>query len=587
MTLTRLMYSKEESRQANLQSEAAASSEAEQILHLKRLLVTLKQHYEKILHTSQIQLQAEQNQRIALQKELECVKVQLMDSQKIHEEELQALRDQQTTLKELVKKAQDELNQLRDRGPDQSDLVESRQRVEQLERVIPYLRGRTEEANLETDQLREELDRSQKKLKVLEQELTENKQNAQREIEKFQQLLAAKQQQEDQVETVFSQTSSHHLRRELEEIKRNLAQGNQETKALETRYIEILNEKIGLEHQCKQLQLQLEHQSSNLTSFQTQLHEMEDHKKTLEVSLQAKETEFTESCQKHQELQKHIQNLDERVREKDYVQDKYEQLKDEWKQLSERLEEAVEGRAQAEQHLNQLEMIAANQETQLQEFAQQIQLLHQEKQTLEDERDQLKTLLEESEMRLKVAQQHLAKKVKEAALLSEKLEEQQVNLTDFAQSIEYQKTQLAQLQASVDLYQRQEKRLQDQLHDALKGTESQVTKWEEKYFRMYDKWQESENKIRELKKVEEKHQQMQSLFANLGNFMGGSLSNHSALFHSGQESVERPARPLSFDTPMSEEPSSIPVPKTEPQEEKYDLFGMRQSQDDYKANLFS
>ena len=103
MTLTRLIYSKEASRQDNLLAEAASSTEAGQILHLKRLLVTLKQHYEKSLHASQIQLQVEQNQRIALQKELDAVQAQMRDSQKLHEEELQALRNQQTSLRELLK----------------------------------------------------------------------------------------------------------------------------------------------------------------------------------------------------------------------------------------------------------------------------------------------------------------------------------------------------------------------------------------------------------------------------------------------------------------------------------------------------
>ena len=585
--MTRLIYPKEESRQTDLQSDAASSSEAGQILHLKRLLVTLKQHYEKTLDTTQIQLQTEQNQRIALQKELEGVRVQLAYNQKFHDEELQALRDQQAALKELLKNAQDKFKPPSDQlVPAQPDITEdSHQRVEQLERMIPYLRERTEEANLETEHLREELDRAQKKLKLLEQELAENKQNAQREIENFQQLLAIQQQQEDQLETVVSQTSSHRLRQELEVIKRNLVQGNQETKALEARYVEILNEKIGLEHQCKQLQLQLEHQSSNLTSFRIQLHEIKDHKETLEVSLQLKENELAETCQQRQDLQNRIQNLDERVREKDYIQDKYEQLKDEWKQMSERLEEADEMRAQMEQHLIELEAIATNQESQLQEFDKQLQLLYQEKQTLETDRDQLKILLDESETRLKVAQQHLAKKVKESALLAGKVEEQQASLVDFAQNVENQKTMLVQLQASLDIYQKQEKCLQDQLHSALKGTESQVTKWEEKYFRMYDKWQESENRIRELKKFEEKHHQMQSLIANLGSFMGGSFSNHSALFHPGQEAGERPPRPVSFDPPLPEDFSS-PL-KTASHEEKYDLFGMRQPQDKYNPNFLT
>jgi chromosome segregation ATPase len=566
------MHSKEESRQANLQPEASASSETGQILHLKRLLVTLKQHYEK-------NLQAEQNQRLALQKELEGVRAQWAMHQKLHDEELQALRDQQTALKELLKKAQDELKQFREQAdPNSPDVVPSRQRVEQLERVIPYLRDRTEEAHLEAEQLREDLERAQKKIQILEQQLLENKQQSEKEIERFQQLLAA--QQEDQLETVFSSNSSHHLRQELEGIKRHLAQGSEEIKALEARYIEILNEKIGLEHHCKQLQMQLEHQSSNLTAFQSHLHEIEDHKKALEADLQLKEKEWQEICQQREALQKRVEDLEKKVQASDFVQDKYEQLKDEWKLLGERLEEAVEGRAQAEQHLAHLEMIAKNQGIQLQELAEQLQLLHQEKQTLEVERDQVKTLLEECETRLKIAQQHLAKKVKEAALLSEKVEEQQGNLADLLQTVEHQKTQIAQLQASVDIYQRQEKRLQEQLHDALKGSESQVSKWEEKYFRMYDKWQESENKIRELKKFEEKHLQMQSLLANLGNFMGGSFNHQFA----GQESTERSTRPLSFDSALPETPS---VSKTDSFEEKYDLFGMRQPQDKYKPDLFS
>lgn len=272
-------YSNKEDSQANPLLEASTSGEAGQILHLKQLLVTLKKHYEKVLQTSHIQLQAEQNQRVALQKELEITKGQLVEVQKLHEEELQALRDQQMALKELLKKAQDDLKHTQEPASSHSNLIASRQRVEQLERVIPYLRGRTEEANLETEHIREELELTQKRIKALEQELTENKQKSQQEIERLQQLLKAQMHEDEKFETVVSQTSSHHLRQELEMIKQTLVQGTQETKALEARYVEILNEKIGLEHQCKQLQLQLEHQSSNLTSFQTQLHEIEKDKK--------------------------------------------------------------------------------------------------------------------------------------------------------------------------------------------------------------------------------------------------------------------------------------------------------------------
>lgn len=491
MTLTRIIQSKQSNHPTFPPAEAAPPSEAGQILHLKRLLVTLKQHYEQSLHASQIQLQVEQNQRIAVEKELGALQAQIAESQKLHEEELQALINQQVSLKGVLKKTQEELE-----------------------------KAKKEDLSLET---------------------------------------------------VVSTTSSHHLRQELEGIKRTLGQ---ETKAVEARYVEILNEKVELEHKCKQLQQQLDHQSSNLSSFQGHLHQTEEQKMSLEDSLRAKEAELSISFQKIQEMQTRMQELEFKAKEKDFVQDKYEQLKDEWNQLGENLEEAVELRTQAEEQLMLVKETSAKLEVQLAELSQQMEMLQEEGKVLEAERDQLRVLLDESETRLKVAQQHLAKKVKESTLLTERVEEQQNSLADMDQTLEQQKTQIIQLQASVELYQRQEKRLQEQLHDALKGTESQVAKWEEKYFRMYDKLQESENKIRELKKFEEKHLQMQHFLSNFGNFMGNPfnapLAGGAAI---AQEPLERNSRPLPMESLIKEEPSAQNT--TVDEEERYDLFGMR------------
>lgn len=574
--MTTLIHSKED----NYQTEANSSSEAEQILHLKRLLVTLKQHYEKSLYHSQTQLQLEQNQRVTLQKELEGLQIQLKETQTMHDDELFALRDQQMSLKELLQKAQEELKE--EQIKFSKELQQGR--IEQLEQMVPDLRNCADKEKLEIEHLREALEEAHRKQTTLEQELSENRQKSQQEIEHLHQLLELQKRQEDSLETVVSHTSSHHLRQELEMIKQTLMQGAQEAKALEVRYIEVLNEKISLEQQSKQFQLQIEHQSSNLTAFQKQLHEMEEHKNRIEQILEAKETELLGRGQEIEESQKRIQQLEEVVLEKDYIQEKYEELKDEWMSLSEHFEEEGEMRIKAEHCLKEIEAIANHQEMQLKESIQQLQTLQQERLALEEERDQLRISFEETEARLKVAQQHLAKKVKETALLGEKVEEQHLHLTDSLQTIEHQKTQLAQLQASLDFYQKQEKRLQEQLHDALKGTESQVVKWEEKYFGMYDKWQECENQIRELKKFEEKHQQMQHLLANLGNFMGNSLNSSNPLFQQRQKMEERSARPFSFETSLTEETSSD---KPETQEEKYDLFGIRQTQETYQPRSFS
>ena len=554
--MTRLIYSQETSQPANETPETIPASEAGQIMHLKRVLVTLKQHYEKSLHSLQIQLQVEQNQRIALQKELVNAQAQACESHKLHDEELQALRQQQTSLKELLKKTQEELKQANQQRAPHSHQEGS---------------VKAKEDSAEVNVLRLELDRSQKKIHALEQDLATSQELAHREMGRLKTLLES-QKDETSLETVISTTSSHHLKQELESIKRTLAQ---EAKSLESRYMEILSEKIGLDHQCKQLQHQLENQSSNLSSFQEQLHQMEKHKTRLEESLQTKENELSDAVNRIQELQAHLRDLEIRAKEKDFVQDKYEQLKDEWNQLGERLEEAADIRSQAEEQLNGMRAVQSKQEAHLAELTQQLQMMQEESKNLEGDRDQLKILLDESETRLKVAQQHLAKKVKESALLAERVEEQQHSLSEMTQALEQQKTQMVQLQASVDLYQRQEKRLQEQLHDALKGTESQVTKWEEKYFRMYDKWQESEHKILELKKFEEKHHQMQHFLANLGNFMGGPLVNPPlGSIPIKEELIDRqvPASPPEA-MPVAENHGTLSAKHEE--NERYDLFGMR------------
>ncbi|WP_068471440.1 hypothetical protein [Candidatus Protochlamydia phocaeensis] len=589
--MTKLTYTQEESSQAHLPSDTGEiSSAAEQILHLKRLLVTLKQQYEKGMQDLQEKLQAEQDQKMALKQEIERLNLQGKELKDHYEDELKALRDQQIALRDLLKKTQDELKQQREAASapvqPEPELIANRQRMEQLERVIPYLRERTEEAHLETEQLRQELERAQKKSKELEAELAREKQQAQKDIEQLQQLLAS--QQEKNPEIIASHTSSYQLRQELEVIKRTLVQGSQETKELESRYVEALREKVNLEHEVKQLQIQLDHQSSNLSAFQENIQELEQMRKSLEATLLEKEGLLAQSEKKREELHEQLQHLETALQERLAVQENYEQLKEEWSQLSFKLEEALEARVRAEQQLEQLEAVIKEQDCHLAEKGEHIFQLSQEKDIVEADIHQLRLQLEESETRLKVAQQHLAKKVKEAAMLMEKCEEQQASFNESLQAVEGFKAQIGQLQASIDNYQKQEKRLQEQLHDALKGTEIQVTKWEEKYFRMYDKWQESENRVRELRKIEEKHHQMQSLLANLGTFMGTSFPASSGLFHSRQEAATEktaPSRSSLFEMVQEANPST--PSKSEPSDEKYDLFGMRQPQDKFKPNLFS
>lgn len=210
-------------------------------------------------------------------------------------------------------------------------------------------------------------------------------------------------------------------------------------------------------------------------------------------------------------MMRRLETLEERVRQQAGLQEKYEQVKEELSAATQQLEEALEGRLSAERSLAETQELVHTQKQQLDDLVK-ASASHAEKQVL----------YADGEARLKVAQQHLAKKVKEVALMTEQIDGLQLHLMDNERTFSETKLHIDELQTQLEEALRHEKRLQEQLHEALKSNENQATKWEEKYFRMYDKWQESEVQIKELKKLEEKYQQMLSLLSNLGAFMGSS-----------------------------------------------------------------
>lgn len=176
----------------------------------------------------------------------------------------------------------------------------------------------------------------------------------------------------------------------------------------------------------------------------------------------------------------------------------YEQSIAENKQLATKLEETLAGRVAAENLLEQLQ--------------------NQQK---ENER----VLLEESESRLRIAQQHLAKKVKEVTVLAGQYEELQRQYEEIKATLEVTKGRAFEMQGTID-----------SLKEALRSVDSQAAKWEDKYSRLYDQFQEGELRYRELKKIEEKFVQMQLMLANISSVMG----IHSPLTQPPEENNSSP-----------------------------------------------
>ena len=147
-------------------------------------------------------------------------------------------------------------------------------------------------------------------------------------------------------------------------------------------------------------------------------------------------------------------------------------------------------------------------------------------QGLKESNEQFKIICEEQEQNVKTAQQHLAKKLKEAALQSEKNVEQQQLISELQTTIADSLTKAEDIKQDVEQQLQQERLQQEQLQTSLKAAETQIQDWEHKFNQLLGKYQELERQNKELKEVEERQVQLQKLLSNVGLLMGGgTLTN--------------------------------------------------------------
>lgn len=119
---------------------------------------------------------------------------------------------------------------------------------------------------------------------------------------------------------------------------------------------------------------------------------------------------------------------------------------------------------------------------------------------------------EEKDSNVIEAQKQFAKKVREVSRLTEEAEELKRQISKLQDDVDEAKMRASESHSNLESNLEQMKGLQDKIEVA-----------EKKYFEAHEKIQELEAQNRELKKVEEKHQQMQQLLANLGSVIGSPI----------------------------------------------------------------
>lgn len=445
-----------------------------------------------------------------LEDQLSSQSMQVGDLQKL----LITAEEETGSLKKQLAEIKEELHQSKEKHPHQKEV--------QLERALQFMRQKVDEQQLEHQELINKYAATQEELKKLSFELLQSKEiqhklseTIQKEKQNYEEIYTeeeALKAQLEQLKNILSQLQDQntvavkdkeaalkdakeqhdlhtHSQREIELLRQMMMKTLQEFKD------ERQKEEQTYEDKIKLLQTQAEHDQLKITELTAAIHELTTAGNSLQESLTLLEKQNLEA---KDIASQHTTAHGELVQ---FTED----LKQKLLKAEEQKQSALESQQRKEEQMESLNAQIAHLSHSLADVEESLEQAQHERQ--------------EHESRLRVAQQHLAKKVREATNLSEKNEELKLRIIEIEQTLENTKGKLLESQTSLDAQTQHQKKLFEQHQENMKTIESQAAKWEEKYFLMHERWQEVEARNRELKKLEERFAKLQQVLGHLGTLL--------------------------------------------------------------------
>lgn len=508
--------SKEEATKLRAQLQAMDHTKSDEVEELD----LQKQRLDKLMT-----LLHEREKRIADLQQFEAGNRKVFDTLAEKNKEIESLREEKEQL--------------------QSQWEEVRRHCEQLERVVQHLRERSEEANLEVNQLQQETQASLSTIEMLQNEI-KNKDIA---LAKFakqlheeenakadaldelkavqaQQALIKNRMLSLQVDAKKREVSTHDLSQLLEALRNEKAVLEEEVRAKAAQIDEThvkfneLEEQLALSHEdLTKLQANYKEALNANTSLKEHTLKYQE-EINYQKSLLEQDKKTIESLQKeHDAANERLQQLEGLTKENQVQEQKIHNLTNEISECTRRIDQLQHDLEGCHVEKDKLRRLIDEHDQVVKGFESRIADAKKENALLQENQATQAALIEEKEGKLRIAHQHLAKKVKETTLLTEKIEEQNNRNNDLQQSLDQTLSRLNEMEMKFNQAKIQEKNLSDQLQDIIRGSEQQQRKWEEKYFLMYDKWQSTDASNAELKKIEAKYQQLKGFLGNLNHFM--------------------------------------------------------------------
>lgn len=395
--------------------------------------------------------------------------------------------------------------------------------IEQLERVIQFLRERSQEAQLELNQLRGEYQTAQDAILTLQKQL--DVRCSEMAVADKAQMEMDQQKQQALAEITSLQVQQAELKSEIEKLQEKGRSGKAKFENLRTDF-ELQAKKYG------DLELLLAKKNDALAHFDKEIGLI---KQTLVRAVrEAKEIEslYKETVQEKihaiTKIHQHQQQL-EKYREKEtFYKKELSKFKDQLQSIQSSVVQIESSRQELNHKLQQQTIEHASEIESLQNL---IKTTDKEKQQWilqckqgEEEAATIKAALtrfeqaqHENELEIQTAQRHLAKKVKDMAVLEDKYHQQQNQFEEMEKIRAQEHIKMVELQTALDVQKEHQLRQEQQFLERLQTAERLQSRWEEKCLTL-------QSKMNELEKIEERYQQLQLLMSNFGAIMGSAAN---------------------------------------------------------------
>ncbi len=581
-------------KNALMHAQAAAALEAFKSQQLERM---------KEFEALSLQLQSTQEKNALLNRYLDEAKAQISrDKSKVEklsnllfdkERTIQELQQVEVSLKRCVEIKQDLEKALEMKTQEcqhrqaeneqlEADAKDRSLHIEQLERVIQFLRERSQEAQLELNQLRGEYQSAQDVMAAMRQDLDL------RQAELAQADTVCKQSEELKhealVEVASLQAQQEKLKGEIEKLQRDISHDKAQFEALQCDFARQVQANAELELTLGKKNEALESFDKEIGLIKQTLLRAVREAKELEAlyleTVQEKINAVTKIHQYHQQLEKYRENQsiykNELAKTKEQLQSHQVvvgQMESSQRELALKLQQ------QAAEHASEIESCQAlirNKEREIQTLSENHKKTEEEVAALKGSLLQLQQAQQESHEEVRTAQQHLAKKLKEMAILEDQRQKWQGRCEEMEKTRAQDQMKIVELQTALDVQKEHQLRQEQHLQDRLQAAERQQSKWEEKCQRL-------QTKLADLEKIEERYQQLHSLVSNFGAIMGGGGTAHHAKEADVPQHIPEPVE--------MEKENPAPVVKAQREENQIiakpyqNLFDLPKSHGKYKQNL--